>query len=215
MYLNQKLILSPEDKEKLRIWVKDYIQSKCIIKVEPGEPLMLGKSPGTKYAWQFYLRRGLFNPEFMEKVSLLFLDEIQEKIGHFNFQLSGLETAATPLLIGIPATARKFDIDIPAFSVRKTRKEYGKFNFFEGEVQKDLPVLLLDDLCNTGGSIRTAMNTIYAEEKLGFLNCALSIVGRYSDPLAYEKRFMKGFQVFSLFSWEEFGLVTTNQLFER
>ena len=80
---------------------------------------MDGKKPGTYYTWQFYLRRGLFDPIFLSVLSQMFIYKVEREIGHFNFQLSGLETAATPMLAAIPLVARGYDIELNAFVVKK------------------------------------------------------------------------------------------------
>lgn len=198
--------MKTEDKEAFRKWLVEYIDRYCIVRVPPGNQPMLGKAPGTTYVWQFYLRRGLFNPDFNEMVAHLFLDLVQEKIGHFDFQIAGLETASTPLLVSIPMVARRFGIEINAFSVRKNRKEYGIHNWIEGVVYRDKPVLLIDDLCNSSNSMQKAMYTIYGDQKLEFLKFAFAIVNKSEDVFKNCKTMPDDVQMLSLFSLDDFAL---------
>ena len=51
-------------------------------------------------------------------------------------------------------TSSAFDITgLNCFSIRKERKTYGLKQRFEGIVDEDLPVLIVDDLCNEGEAI--------------------------------------------------------------
>lgn len=196
--------LSDQDRVEALSWLQEYIDKFCIVRVPPGKSPMLGKAPGTTYIWQFYLRRGLFNPYFNELISLLFLDLVQEKIGHFDFQIAGLETASTPLLVSIPIVAKQFGIEINSFSVRKNRKEYGIHNWIEGLVLNDKPVLLVDDLCNSSNSMLNAMNIIYGDQRLEFLKFAFAIVNKSEDIFKGCKTMPEDFQMLSLFSLNDF-----------
>ena len=69
-------------------WLRNYINDHCIVR----DTVMKGKVPGKLYTWCFYCRRGLFNPEFNKHMTVCFLYKIEEEIGHFNFQLGGMET---------------------------------------------------------------------------------------------------------------------------
>lgn len=198
--------ITEQEKHIFREWLIDYIDKNCIVRIQPGKPQMLGKAPGTSYNWQFYLRRGLFNPDFNEMVAHLFLDLVQEKIGHFDFQIAGLETASTPLLVSIPIVARSFGIKLNAFSVRKNRKEYGIHNWIEGIVEKDKPVLLLDDLCNSSNSMQKAMYTIHGDQKLEFLKFAFAIVNKSEEVFKKCKNMPPDMQMLSLFSLKDFTL---------
>lgn len=167
--------------DELYHWVKDYIDRKCI---ERG--VMPGKIQGTTYAWMFYLRRGLFNQEFLSATSQLFFYKIKKEIGHFNFQIAGLETGSTPLLVGIPLIGRVFNLDINAFSVRKEPKKYGLQNWIEG-IPNDNPVLLVDDLCNSSASMRQCYD-ICMRQGIPVLDHAFCIVNKVNKSIHTEAR---------------------------
>lgn len=153
------MIISDDQYQEHYEYCKEFIDQICIYRCRPGEYL-LGKDPSKKYTWQFYLRKGLFNAYFMECISDIFIYTIEREIGHFNFQIAGLETASTPMLVGIPLRARKYGININAFSIRKEQKNYGLMNWTEGIVDPNYPVLLVDDLCNSANSLMRAYDIV-------------------------------------------------------
>ena len=131
-------------------WLHNYINANCIVRGK----LMKGKVPGTMYSWCFYLRRGLYNPEFTKHMTVCFLKKFETD---FYFQLGGMETAATPMVTAISIHAKQMmDINIPAFVFRKEPKAYGLEEPWEGIPQYDRPVLLCDDLANSTMSLRKA-----------------------------------------------------------
>jgi orotate phosphoribosyltransferase len=134
---------------------------------------------------------------------------IEKEIGNFDFQLAGLETASTPMLVSIPLVAKTHGININAFSVRKNRKEYGLHNWIEGPIISDLPVLLVDDLCNSSNSMQKAMYTIYGDQKLEFMKYAVTIVNKNVDVFANCKTMPKDMKMLSLFSLSDFDLTWT------
>lgn len=147
------MLVSEDTYESSRLYCKSYINSCCIWRSMSGETLP-GKSPGSRYCWQFYMSRGLHNVTFLDRMTDLFVYQIEREIGNFNFQITGLQTGATPLVIGLATICKyKYNINITAFSVRKHQKEYGLKNWIEGLPAKDKPVLIVDDLSNSANTI--------------------------------------------------------------
>ncbi len=161
---------------------KNYIEKNCLIK----NRVMPGKLPGTTYTWIFYLRNGLFNHEFLSAVSQMFIQKVKHEIGHFDFQISGLETGSTPLLAGIPLIGRVFDLNINSFSIRKEQKTYGLLNWIEG-MPNEKPVMLIDDLCNSSMSMKKSYD-ILQEEKIPVFNYAFSIINKVNKNIHKETR---------------------------
>lgn len=206
------MILTPDEYHSKWLFVRDFIYQFCIYRVQPGEPLLKGKDPNTWNARQFYLRRGLFNAEFLATVSELFLQKIYEEIQTFDFQIAGLETASTPLLAGIPLIAAKHGVDINAFSIRKTRKEYGLLNWIEGRVN-DKPIMLVDDLCGSTASLNTAYNTLIKVNLTNILNLAFCVVSKNTSledrkKLTENSYLPEDVRVSYLYSLRDFGLTS-------
>lgn len=132
--------------------VARYINDHCIERPEPGT-FFLGKMAGTRYSSQYYLSRLLYNTELMSMISMEFIKIVEKEIGHWNFQLCGREWSAIPLLISLSTNLRNEGHDINAFMIRRKRKTYGTHTFIEGK-PNDLPVLIVDDLCNSTDSFR-------------------------------------------------------------
>jgi orotate phosphoribosyltransferase len=191
---------------ELKNWTKNYISDNCIVR----NTVMPGKAPGSTYTWMFYLRRGLFNHEFLSAVSQLFIHELSRIDPKLNFQISGLETAATPMLAGIPLIGRAMDLNINSFVVRKEQKEYGLMNWIEGIPNKK-PVLILDDLCNSSASMAKCYNILKAHN-LQIYPYAFCIVNKSNRQVHDQKRLNSdmylpsNIKVLSLFTLDDFGL---------
>jgi orotate phosphoribosyltransferase len=203
-------MISHIEYNELHEWTNNYIDTKCIVRNTP----MPGRNPGSRYTWMFYLRNGLFNHEFSSAVSQMFLYKIMQEVGHFDFQISGLETASTPMLASIPLVSRVFGLDLNAFSIRKQRKEYGLLNIIEG-IPNDKPCLLIDDLCNSSESLWRAYNTLL-NEKLEVLDFAFCIVNKVNKEIHEQSRqstdmYLPGHvKMIYLFDLDDFSLFGTS-----
>lgn len=201
-----KILQQKQYHDDLKQWVHHYINEHCIVR----NTRMPGKKPGTTNTWMFYLRRGLFNHRFISAVGQLFYYTVNERIGHSNFQITGLETAATPMLASFPLIGALYDYDINAFVVRKTRKEYGLMNIIEG-IPNDKPAMIMDDLCNSSASMASCYRVLLSES-IEVLPYAFSLVNKVNPGIhdAYrEKHDMylpKDIEVLSLFNMTDFNL---------
>lgn len=169
--------------DDLHQWTKEFINRICIVRKPEGMP---GKQPGTTYTWQFYLRRGLFHPDFASAIAQMFFYKVNKEIGHFNFQIAGLETASTPMLATIPLVGRALDIDLTAYSIRKEQKKYGLRNWIEG-IPDEKPTMIIDDLCNSSASMRRSYD-ILSFEKRSVFNHAFCIVNKVNKKTHNEQR---------------------------
>jgi orotate phosphoribosyltransferase len=190
----------------LREWVFNYINEKCLIRNID----MPGKLPGSKYTWMFYLRNGLFNHTFLVNVSQLFIYHMERISPNFNFQLTGLETAATPMLAAIPMVANVMGVDLNAFVVRKSRKEYGLLNMVEG-IPNNMMAVMIDDLCNSSRSMAQCLHVLEAEN-IPVANVAFTIINKSNKEVHEESRLITDMylppeiRVISLFTLDDFGL---------
>jgi len=202
-------------------WLRKYIDENCIVRGQ----FMKGKVPGTTYTWCFYLRKGLYNPEFNKHLAVCFLYKIKKEVGHFDFQLSGLETAATPMVTSLPIYAKQLlDIDLHSFIFRKAPKEYGLEEPWEGTPKFDTPTLLVDDLANSTMSLKICSDICrnYEIQKLNYAFVIVNKVNRsYYDMGLPEEQYSKtehelrqkhdmyldpNTTIISLFDMDEFNL---------
>ena len=192
------------DSEYEILWqeVKDYINEVCIER-----QLMPSKKPGEFYTWMFYLRRATYNYRIMEKISKMFIYKFERLDSDFNFQLAGLETAATPIVCSIPYTAEKYNLDINSFMVRKTRREYGLKNIFEGLVNNK-PAVMIDDLSNSSYSLKNCFSKLLTEG-IPVADKAFVIVSKTNRLELYAAdKFLPipGLEIISLYTLNDFGL---------
>ena len=201
MVIDQQLL------DEMRKWLRTYINNTCIYRVAPGQRVLDGKEAGTKYSWQFYLRRGLLNSKFQNIAGILFWDMFAEEFKAKPFQIAGLETGATPLLSAITSTSHLFNIECNALSIRASRKQYGLRNRFEGIINYDLPVLLVDDICNSKQTIRESK--WYCEhEELKIYPFGFTILNKDDENihLNHDKYIGSNFIIKSIFSIYDFDL---------
>ena len=206
--MTDKMIITEDDYISMKKWMQEYIKNKCIFHQGQSDWEIDGREDksfiaakgnanadplGKTYTWQFYLRRGCFNSIFNSLLSQMFIYQVERKIGHFNFQLAGLETAATPMLSAIPLVAKGLGIDLNSFVVRKDRKEYGLLNWIEGEVKEGVPVLMIDDLISGSNSMKICNEILtYNHTNIETLDWVFAIVNKYTKHMKsihYKKHF--------------------------
>jgi hypothetical protein len=177
--MSTRSVLTSEEKLVYKQALIDYM-NKHVKKTTPNDNKLLGFLPGDRYGWQMYLGNALYNHKVLEVITYLFLQEVHEKIGHYNFQLAGREWSACPLLSAIPvATKFLIDVDINSFMVKKERKTYGMRQFTEGVPQPNVPVLIIDDALNSTISFDHCRKVIESELKLPVLPFIFAPFNKY------------------------------------
>ena len=201
-------IISDEKYDSLWNQCRDFSDEHCIVRAEPGT-YMEGKLPGSRYSWVFYLRNGLFRTDFLSAVTQMWMKRVADEIGHFDFQLSGLETASTPMIVGIPIYAQVFGVNLNGFSIRKEQKEYAMKNWLEGGATEQ-PVMLMDDLSNSGNSLRKAYD-ILEWHRMDTFDTAFTLVNKVNEGVHDDnmnKDFMlpEHIKIMSLYTLDDFDL---------
>ena len=75
------MLISDEEYMAFENWMREYIDRYCIVRTgREIDYVMDGKKPGTHYTWQFYLRRGCFDPVFLSALSQMFIYKIEREI---------------------------------------------------------------------------------------------------------------------------------------
>lgn len=166
------------DKAGARQVIADAVAQHCWYWPDKNN-LMFGKLPGTRYGRQYYLANILYNQAYLRIIGNYFLQLVQESVGHFDFQITGQEWSASPLLAGITMIAAENNLNIPAFMIKRERKSYGKLNYVEGRIDPAKPVLIVDDLCNSSGSFRHCYQVCKLEHNLQIVPHLFAVVNKY------------------------------------
>lgn len=123
--------------------------------------------------------------EALPLIGRLFLNKMEER--GWNAQaIGGLSVGADPIAIAVARESLGRGRPIDAFLVRKEVKKHGTQKFIEGiEQTQDLPVVVVDDVCTTGGS--TADAIIKAKEAGMQVLGAICLVDRETGAQALLK----------------------------
>ena len=209
------MLLNEDEKNKILNELYSFIDNNCIFRCNPevnyNEIYEIGHIPpkypsSEKLTWQFFLRRLTHDYKMLNYVCALFFDDLFKKIKLNEqdeyFQLCGLETSSIPLLIAMQMYASRYKIGINTFSIRKQRKSYGLFNFIDG-IPSKAPVIIVDDLINSGQSIARCLDVCKYELQLGPSNNIYSII-KFDDNMDQVKFDDKIINVTSIFSKSQF-----------
>jgi orotate phosphoribosyltransferase len=165
-------------------YIREIIVNKCII--TPSHGIMFGKLPGARYQHQYYLANGLYDQEFLHAVAREFYRIVSDRIGHFNFQITGREWSACPLITGLPIILKHlYGIELNSFLIKRKRKTYGTNNIIEG-IPNQLPVLIVDDLCNSTNSFYHC-SRVLKHSKIPQLEYIFAVVNKQSEEVVTDK----------------------------
>jgi orotate phosphoribosyltransferase len=138
----------PSDIKIFRKYMTDRVNHEAIHRFIP--------SDGQNVKYQLMIRNILFKREIMQMVTRFFLYEFDDLP---EIQITGVDTAATPIIMSILANSPKFTSKIiRGFSIRKESKGYGLNQIIEGIYNKDIPTIVVDDVINSGSTINKAIN---------------------------------------------------------
>ena len=154
---------------------------------------------GNGNGWLIDLRRVFMDAKSLDAAAELFW---QECAGCMPFQIGGMETAAIPLLSAIILKSLSRGTPVNGFTVRKERKTYGTGSSIEGMLTGD-PIVLVDDLLNSGGSMEKARVVLEQQNKtIAFAYVMID----YESPQGRLWRERYGVPVIAPFRLSEFGL---------
>jgi len=105
---------------------------------------------GGENAWLFDLRPLCLDAAFLESFANLFW---QTYAGRHPFQVGGMEVAAIPLVTAIVMKSKMYGTPVNGFVARRERKTYGVGNIIEGNILPDTPIIIVDDIFNSGSSL--------------------------------------------------------------
>ena len=149
--------------------------------------------------WIFDLRAAFMHPALLEDLARRFWEQYA---GGAQFQIMALETASIPLLTAILLMAPESHRSINASFIRKSRKRYGLGLYIEGNPNRH-PVILIDDVVNSGDSIAHAIEVLCDENiRLSDVFCVID----YQNPTSAALASANNVRIISVFVLKDFAL---------
>ena len=181
----------------LRRQLTEKIRTACIRR-SPEHRLV--SADGKPQGWLIDLRPALLDAQFIDWVAEAFWTRFRHEMP---FQIGGMEVAAIPLITALQLKALSLGLHANAFVIRKQRKEYGAGQRIEGVLTDD-PIVLVDDLINSGASLEAAL--VALSDRATNVPRVFAVVDFQSEAgRAWSRR--RGIRVDSLFEPRDFGLV--------
>lgn len=174
----------------------------CVHRSRPGKQLW--SSGGRKLTWMFDLRPLLLNPVALDKIANEFWDRFEFE---GPFQLAAVETAGIPLMMAIIMRGFERGVEVNGVIIRKKRKKHGFQEQIEGTLRPDVPVIIVDDSCNSCRSMEQAR--VVLREAGARIPEAFVVVG-FESQLGKEWEHTHGIPVRHLFTAADFGMKITN-----
>ena len=155
--------LSNEQREDLERELFDFIQEHVIyrVRVNYGEELMSNRDGVFKCNHQLFMMRALMNPVISRVIGRLFWDKFSDIWADSPFQLAAPATNGIALVNAITSVAIPTGVICNGVIVRKEPKSYGLYNKIEGAIIPDLPVLMVDDMVNSGETLDFMESTLH------------------------------------------------------
>lgn len=157
---------------------------------------------GTLMPWIFDFKNQALSKDFLEAYAEYFWSQLGKEDNGI-YQIGGMEAGALPLIAGVTLLAPKKS-SVTSFYIRKSRKKSDQANLIEGELKKDVPIILIDDIINSGDTFKKQIMIL---EDAGYRVQAIFVCLRYRDLSAYKDITDKGVQVFCIFELNDFNSV--------
>lgn len=152
-----------------------------------------------KINWLFDLRNITLQPVTLTIIAREFW---RHNIDLDNCQVGGLETASIPIIAAVLLEGEKIGKNVTGFYIRKSRKKTGLVKNIEGILTKE-PVVLVDDLINTGSSI---MRQVLLLEKEGVEVKRVFTVVRFREYEEYPEMMTRNIKISSIFTLPDFSI---------
>ena len=157
-------------------------------------------SQGHIIPWIFDFKSQSLNKLFLEEFSRFFWETFRE---HKNIQLCGMETGAIPLMAAISLSAPD-NISLKLCYIRKSRKKSDLANLIEGELVINNFLIIIDDILNTGGTIKKQIQIL---KERGCTISAIFTCLRFRDVAFYEEFLRDSIRVLSIYELNDFSKV--------
>ncbi len=178
---------------------RDAIQSHVLIQEKNGATIVGNEQTGAHDEWIFDFRALLLQAKWLDRYAEIFWERYAEKLP---FQVGGLESAGIPLVAAIVMKSIARGTPINGFYIRKSRKRAGLMKYIEGTLT-DEPIVFVDDLINSGGSIRKQIDILAREQKTV---TDVFVILSFREDAAYEHFANHKISFSHLFSLRDFDL---------
>jgi len=196
VYLPAEPVTSLEPASGPRDLISTAIRERAILR---GENQRLISPNGKANSWMIDMRRLFMDARLLDAAAELFW---QECAGLIPFQVGGMEAAAVPFVSAIILKSLSRGAPINGFTIRKERKTWGTGSSIEGTLT-GLPIVVVDDVLNSGRSLEKARVTLERENKT--IAGAFVLID-YDSPEGRLWRERHGIPVRAPFHLGEFGL---------
>ena len=164
-----------------------------------GENQRLISPGGAANRWLIDMRRLFMDARSLDAAAELFWQECAVRLP---FQVGGVEAAAIPLVTAIVMKSLSRGTPVNGFIIRKERKTYGTGGAIDGTLTDD-PILMVDDLLNSGDSMEKARVVL---EQVNKTIAAVYVLIDYESTPGELWRRRHGIPVIAPFRLSEFGL---------
>lgn len=132
---------------------------------------------------------------FLETFVLLF----EEQFKHLpEVQVCGMESGALPFIAALSLLSPRCK---NAFYIRKSAKKSDLAKTIEGVIQKDIPIIIIDDIINKGSTIKKQLVVLKGE---GYTPYACFSILRFRDKISYEPILGDDIRIESIFELNDF-----------
>ena len=171
--------------------------------VRKGPNTSIVSPSNTEESWLFDFRSVLLEHEFLSLAAKVFW----QQCGHlYPFSVGGLESASLPLIAAIVLSGAERGTPVSGFYIRKSRKPQGLQKIIEGQIGVH-PVVLVDDLINSGGSFIKQINIL---EQEGHTVAGLFAFVRFRSQDSYTFLAERNIKLFAPLSLSDFSLLVSS-----
>lgn len=137
------------------------IASDVFVQAKHGAIIVASEHTGARESWLFDFRALMLQPRWLDRYAEIFWEHYASRLP---FQVGGIETASIPLVTAIVMKSVERGTPVNGFYIRKSRKRQGLMKRVEGTVT-DAPIILVDDLMNSGQSINRQIDVLESAGK--------------------------------------------------
>ena len=145
----------------------------------------------------FDMKKTALDPKGAHMIASIMLQLPEVKAATF---IGGVASGGIPIVAAMSCLSASFEVPKEAFFVRTERKKHGTESLIEGNFVPDMPVVLIEDVITTGGSVLKAVKAV--REAGGIIDTVITVVDRLQG--GKEALAEAGINLVSIFTKDEF-----------